>query len=390
MSLGRRYHPAGIPKIAPDNVLIPKTASFPPPVPRSGSGKQLVQTFRNPNFQSFEVSSETPDDLDDFVEDALERAGFDDDDLDDDDDDLIFRPESFVNMYNDQTSEHRLALSENLLGTYYHNIDTQGSIHWNYKLEDQFQDHTVHRNGNMEGKFGWTAPGGQEVRVQYIADEGGYRVLSSQGIHPVDSDEVEEAKRLHFLVHKNLANQGRGYGTGAPAVPFPVGGKPLPGVGGPGTPAGGSAAGGSPFSPAGPGAGGPSSDPCLLLGKQHPSLVPEECRIPGQFGADGSVEGRLDLVPEEDLAQEDSTLEQALEQAEDSAQEDSTLEQALEQEEDSAQEDSTLEQALEQVPEEDLAQEDSTLEQALEQVPEEDLAQEVSTLELVEVFPSLA
>ncbi|XP_037774428.1 LOW QUALITY PROTEIN: uncharacterized PE-PGRS family protein PE_PGRS54-like [Penaeus monodon] len=284
MSLGRRYHPAGIPKIAPDKVLIPQPASFPPP-PVPNTGKQLVQTFRNPNFHSFELSSETPDDdLDDLVEDALERAGFDDDDFDDDD--LIFRPESFVNMYNDQTSEHRLALSENLLGSYYHNIDTQGSIHWNYKLDDQFQDHTVHRNGNMEGRFGWTAPGGQEVRVQYVADEGGYRVVSSQGVHPVDSDEVEEAKRLHFLVHKNLANQGHGYGTSAPAVPFPIGtpvaGPPGQGAGAPLTPGQGA---GAPLTP------GASSDPCLLLGKQHPSLVPPECRVPGQLGADGSVGG---------------------------------------------------------------------------------------------------
>ncbi|XP_064119960.1 uncharacterized protein LOC135224668 isoform X1 [Macrobrachium nipponense] len=239
--LGRRYQPEGYSYVPAKKLFIP-----PPARPSSQAiGKQMPQSISNPYIYSVDTSGEDrDDDRDDH---------FDDDD--DDDDVKLFATNSIVNMRHDDTNEHRLAFNENTLRGFYNYVDGQGSRRWAYELDDQYQDHTVHEDGTMKGKYGWTAPDGHSVKIQYVADEGGFRVISSHGIYLGDDDDVEEARRHHLLAHKKA---GSIIGSAEDDVTlFATGGAPLPGQQ-PGFGANGGGSVGVPLPGQAPGFGGTS------------------------------------------------------------------------------------------------------------------------------------
>ncbi|XP_057378459.1 uncharacterized protein LOC130700429 [Daphnia carinata] len=95
--------------------------------------------------------------------------------------------------------------------TQYHAQDELGQASYGYAYPGQAAANFRDAWGNQVGSWAYIDPDGKEVRVSYIADAGGFRVLSnnlpqapmqavsSPPMVPVsDTPEVEEAKRLHF------------------------------------------------------------------------------------------------------------------------------------------------------------------------------------------------
>ncbi|CAL4114522.1 unnamed protein product, partial [Meganyctiphanes norvegica] len=166
LGMGRRYHPSGR-AIATPNLFVPNPSTGPPAHPTA---------INNPYMYKPKYTS----------------------DEDDSDEVSFYYNGPLATMRNMDTSDERLVLDEDSFGDRYNFIDNQGSTRWGYTLEDQFQEQIVNTDGSMQGKYGWTAPDGREVRISYIADEGGYRVLSSQGIYNRDdNDEVTFALNPH-------------------------------------------------------------------------------------------------------------------------------------------------------------------------------------------------
>ncbi|XP_032796257.2 uncharacterized protein LOC116932588 [Daphnia magna] len=95
--------------------------------------------------------------------------------------------------------------------TQYHAQDELGQASYGYAYPGQAAANFRDAWGNQVGSWAYIDPEGKEVRVSYVADAGGFRVLSnnlpqtpmqvvsSPPVAPVsDTPEVEEAKRLHF------------------------------------------------------------------------------------------------------------------------------------------------------------------------------------------------
>ncbi|KAB7496076.1 hypothetical protein Anas_09725 [Armadillidium nasatum] len=173
LSLGRRFHPEGIPRLSkPILTNVPSSARDP--------------VISNPYIFTPDVAS-------------VDRDSLEDDDDFDDDTFLVLSP--MVKAYNPSAHNERLSLSNDFLNQY-NFVDVQGSTHWGYQTDSQYQDHKIHDSGAMEGKFGWTSPEGAEVNIKYIADEGGYRVLSSSGIYTREDEAVLRLKEQHLAEHE--------------------------------------------------------------------------------------------------------------------------------------------------------------------------------------------
>ncbi|KAI9553419.1 hypothetical protein GHT06_021323 [Daphnia sinensis] len=95
--------------------------------------------------------------------------------------------------------------------TQYHAQDELGQASYGYAYPGQAAANFRDAWGNQVGSWAYIDPEGKEVRVSYVADAGGFRVLSnnlpqapmqvvsSPPMAPLsDTPEVEEAKRLHF------------------------------------------------------------------------------------------------------------------------------------------------------------------------------------------------
>ena len=219
MPLGRRYNPEGTPEV--------QQPLFIPTITPKNNVPVQHAPIDNPLWYMPKESSEDNDDYSESV--------------------------PIVTMQHTNDNRQRIALSESALNDRYNFIDAQGSVNWGYSLTDQYQSAKVHEDGIIEGKYGWTAPNGQEIKVQYIADEGGYRILSSLNIHPIDEPVVQAAKEAHLREVERVTLRGTtidttlsfahpGEQTGSEGAEFPAGhntkfgtetvqiGRPLPGL----------------------------------------------------------------------------------------------------------------------------------------------------------------
>ncbi|KAK8394168.1 hypothetical protein O3P69_006395 [Scylla paramamosain] len=169
---------------------IPPTSSLGAPASRN-----LGPSLNNPYIIATASSSEEIDEDNPYEDD------------DDDEDLAMYLSKNLLTVKGDDSSEERLELDDALLGRRYNFIDGQGSHRWGYDLVDQYQHQTVNTDGTMDGRFGWTAPNGQEIRVQYVADDGGYRLVGSSGIHPADSEDVHRLKIEHSQIYKEVASR---------------------------------------------------------------------------------------------------------------------------------------------------------------------------------------
>ncbi|XP_063871609.1 collagen alpha-1(I) chain-like [Scylla paramamosain] len=212
MNLGRRYHPDGISPVSPQQLFIPQPAIPPTSSLVAPASRNLGPSLNNPYIIATASSSEEIDEDNPYEDD------------DDDEDLAMYLSKNLLTVKGDDSSEERLELDDALLGRRYNFIDGQGSHRWGYDLVDQYQHQTVNTDGTMDGRFGWTAPNGQEIRVQYVADDGGYRLVGSSGIHPADSEDVHRLKIEHSQIYKEVASR-------PPVAPLPVSpGVPLPPV----------------------------------------------------------------------------------------------------------------------------------------------------------------
>ena len=122
-SLGRRYHPMGIPRIqdpflpgdlaSVSAVGVPLAGINGPQDPFGFVPREAPVQINNPFLRSFQSSDgESGEEDEGFSEEA-------------DSDEVLYRSSAFGLMSADDSSEERLAVNEDLLGSFYHNIDTQ-------------------------------------------------------------------------------------------------------------------------------------------------------------------------------------------------------------------------------------------------------------------------
>ena len=249
LSLGRRYHPEGVP-------LSNKPLFIPSPAKQLNEAAAAPATFNNPFMYVPKESSE-------------------------EDDGSFEMP--IVRLTHSDSKTERIALSESVLNDRYNFVDAQGSVNWGYTLDDQHQNAKVHTDGTIEGDFGWTAPNGQEIKVQYVADNGGYRILSSSNIHPAEAPDVQLAREQHLKEVELAANR---VAIGKPLPPIDLRDPTLPAPINPDFTVtldddestdlmiGSTGSVGTPL---------PAFDPatCDLLGKTDPSLWPIQCQNTG-------------------------------------------------------------------------------------------------------------
>ncbi|KAF2364145.1 Insect cuticle protein [Trinorchestia longiramus] len=65
---------------------------------------------------------------------------------------------------------------------------------YNYKSDQLNHEQTGVAGRAVSGGYGWTAPNGQKFSVNYIADNKGYRIVSSQNVFPQESKPLEKVK----------------------------------------------------------------------------------------------------------------------------------------------------------------------------------------------------
>ncbi|KAK3855386.1 hypothetical protein Pcinc_038208, partial [Petrolisthes cinctipes] len=228
MTLGRRYHPDGVAPLAPKDLFIPPVSPLP------ASPAAIQKSFTNPFLYNLADSAEDDESGEDLSDVHYEYN-------------IPHSAVAFVQ--GDTSSEERIQLDETLLNERYSYVDRQGSSRWGYTQKDQYQHQVVRQDGTMEGSFGWTAPNGHHVSIEYVADEGGYRVLSSHGTHIKNTKDVQQLNQEHARAHQERVS-GTHTTTGSLGPEYSIhstyggGGVPLPTPTGPATgPVGGSGSG---------------------------------------------------------------------------------------------------------------------------------------------------
>lgn len=113
--------------------------------------------------------------------------------------------------------------------TQYHAQDELGQASYGYAHPGQAHAAVRDAAGNVRGSYAYINPEGKEVRVEYVADGGGFRVASNalpvSPVHPVavpqvaqlvgpapvqDTPEVVQARAAHAVAHQEaLARSGR-------------------------------------------------------------------------------------------------------------------------------------------------------------------------------------
>ena len=203
-SLGRRYHPTGVP-------LINKPLFIPPPASPMSKSLTGSQHINSPYMVSLKDSAE---DLQDAYEDAFDDSGEN------------FIP--MVRMLHANSHQNRIAMPESGLGNRYNFVDNHGSVNWGYDLDDQYQHQVVRQDGSMQGEYGWDSPDGNKVHIQYTAGKNGFRVVSSLGMRPEDDDDYiphlpGTGVPLPGQGNPNFGspNNNQGFGSNSAGVPLP-------------------------------------------------------------------------------------------------------------------------------------------------------------------------
>ncbi|XP_068214621.1 endocuticle structural glycoprotein SgAbd-9-like [Palaemon carinicauda] len=68
-------------------------------------------------------------------------------------------------------------------------VDGRRNTIYEFETEDQSQKHRGQPGVAVKGSYSWVSPEGIEYRVKYVADELGYRIVSSNAV-PVNQQGV--------------------------------------------------------------------------------------------------------------------------------------------------------------------------------------------------------
>eukprot|EP00096_Caligus_rogercresseyi_P014787 TRINITY_DN7273_c0_g1_i1.p1 TRINITY_DN7273_c0_g1~~TRINITY_DN7273_c0_g1_i1.p1 ORF type:complete len:167 (-),score=29.99 TRINITY_DN7273_c0_g1_i1:39-539(-) len=89
-----------------------------------------------------------------------------------------------------------------VVATQFHAQDEFGNVNFGYSNENSAQEESRDEYGNVVGSYSYVDPSGQTRHVSYVADEGGFRVTSSNNL-PEETPEVASAKAVHFEAHQS-------------------------------------------------------------------------------------------------------------------------------------------------------------------------------------------
>lgn len=84
----------------------------------------------------------------------------------------------------------------------YYSHDNTGQAVFGYAYPGQMSENSRDAYGNQVGSYAFMNPEGKEVRVSYIADSQGFRVLSNDlPVAPEETPEVAAARAEHMAAH---------------------------------------------------------------------------------------------------------------------------------------------------------------------------------------------